>query len=155
MVELFVIRHGEDDPKKCTAMRLAKFGLVELIDKPVGVLLNPFAEKFLSPADSLTELTALDVSWNLLRSFLKHSPARKLPFLVAANPINYGKPMKLSTAEALAAGLWILGEPKQAELVMSKFKWGPHFLELNKERLVAYSRAKTEVELIDIQKERL
>ena len=70
MTKLFVVREGEDNPKKCTAMRLAKFGLVELVDKPVGVLLNPFAEKFLSPADKPAELTALDVSWNLLESFL-------------------------------------------------------------------------------------
>ena len=91
------------------------------------------------------------MSWNLLRDFVNYSPSAKLPFLVAANSINYGKPHKLSTAEALAAAAWILGEQKTAENLMDSFKWGPHFLDLNRERLNAYSKA-TESTILDEEK---
>ena len=140
-MKLYVIRRGEDDPRKCTALRLAKFKLVEMVDSPRGILLNPFAKRILSPRDETEALTALDVSWNLLKSFPPYEPSRRLPFLIAANPINYGKPYRLSTAEALAAALYILGFRERAEEIMSKFKWGPHFLDLNRGRLERYRRA--------------
>ena len=59
----------------------------------------------------------------------------KVPFLIAANPVNYGKPLKLSCAEALAASLYITNYKKEARLVMDKFKWGHSFFELNQLRI--------------------
>lgn len=67
--------------------------------------------------------------------------------MVAANPVNYGKVFKLSCAEALAGGLRILGYEEQAEYIMSKFKWGSNFFELNKEEFALYRGCKTVKEL--------
>ena len=73
--------------------------------------------------------------------------------MLAANPVNWGKPFKLSTVEALAAGLIILGERSQAELILSKFSWGHVFLELNREPLAEYALARDSAEVVRIQNE--
>ena len=76
---------------------------------------------------------------------------RALPYLVAANAVNFGKPFKLSTVEAFAAALYILGEKEQAALILNKFKWGHSFIELNAESLDRYSKAKNSTEVVRIQ----
>lgn len=40
-----------------------------------------------------------------------------VPFLIATNPVNYGKPWRLNCVEALAAGFYITGHPEWAELL--------------------------------------
>lgn len=97
----------------------------------------------------------MDCSWNQSEEiFLERFPgeARKLPALLAGNPINYGIVAKLSTAEAFAGALIITGFEVEARQVLSLFKWGSTFLTLNKEPFEAYAKATPE-ELADIEKE--
>ena len=65
--------------------------------------------------------------------------------------MNFGRPLKLNSAEAFAAALYILGYKEQAERVLSKFNWGHSFLELNKEPLEEYATAKNSAEIVEIQ----
>jgi pre-rRNA-processing protein TSR3 len=76
---------------------------------------------------------------------------RALPFLVAANPVNFGRPWRLTSAEAFAAALIILGEPDQAAIVLATQGWGTRFVELNEEPLSLYARASDSREVIRIQ----
>ena len=164
-MKLFVYHANEDDSKKCSARKLAKFNFVTLETKirktpKKAVLLNPFAEKSLSKQDlkiaETNGILAVDCSWkNVEKSFDfldKRCSSRALPFLVAANPVNYGKSFKLSTLEAFAATLYILGEVEKAKEILNLYKWGPHFLELNLEPLEDYRKAQNSQEIIDIMK---
>lgn len=160
-----VIYHAEEcDRRKCTTLRLARKGKVKVVTKlnqlPTGtIVLDPFCEKALSPEDRKTVeengVTALDCSWKKINGssvmFKGRKNHRSLPFLVAANPTNYGKPCILSTAEAIAATFYIVGFKDNAIQIMSQFKWGPHFLELNYELLEAYTHAKNSMEVVNIQ----
>ncbi|MDA0925355.1 MAG: DUF367 domain-containing protein, partial [archaeon] len=76
---------------------------------------------------------------------------RTLPLLLAANPVNWGKPSRLTTAEALATVLSLIGEDQQAREVLGAFRWGERFFELNREPLEAYASAKNSQELVDLQ----
>lgn len=75
---------------------------------------------------------------------------RKLPLIVAANTVNYGKPYKMNTAEALAATLYIVGYKLEAQSIMYPFSYGMEFLRLNFDALEAYSKCQTEGEILAI-----
>ncbi|MFB6170156.1 MAG: DUF367 family protein, partial [Haloarculaceae archaeon] len=160
--DLHVRYEGDDDPEKCTARKLARFDLADLHRSaratPRGIVLDPHAEQALSPADAeYATLVALDCSWETAEAeaFRLAGPHRALPFLVAANPVNYGTPFQLNTVEAFAGALCILGEREHAEAVLSKFRWGHTFLELNEEPLRRYAACEDSAEVVAIQEEYL
>lgn len=151
--KVYVLLFQQDDPKKCTAARLSRFRLAIPIHRlrqipRRALVLNPFADQILLPTDrnqSLESgLVAVDCSWERANEALAlrlPGYGRRLPTLLAANPTNYAKPRKLSSVEALAGSLYLLGFKKEAEKLLSLFKWGETFLTLNAEPLEAYSLA--------------
>jgi len=162
MIPLLAYRDNTCDPRRCTMKKLEKFGLVKLHHRinhlPRSTLiLDPTAEQALSPADKevVKTITVLDCSWAVLDSaIVQHwRLKRALPFLIASNPVNFGKAYKLTSLEAMAATLYILGEIEQAELILSKASWGLRFLEVNHEPLEAYRHASDSAEVIAIQAE--
>ena len=75
------------------------------------------------------------------------SQPRKVPYLVAANPTNYGKPWRLNCVEALAACYYICGHPEWAEEALAPFNYGEAFLEINAALLKRYMACATEEEV--------
>ena len=141
----------QDDPKKCTAAKMVKFGLAQNIKKigSKGLVLDPFAEKILLPKDAsvIHSIVGIDCSWNLANHAFSqkfNGIKRKLPPLLAGNPVNYSKLNKLTTAEALSGSLYILGFKEQSLELLIKFKWGHTFYELNQNLLNDYSQSTTE-----------
>ena len=124
-----------------------------------AVVLNPFSRRAFSPADrerlESRGLAALDCSWVHADDVFELSmrgASRCLPYLVAANPVNYGIPTKLSTVEALASALYIADYRDEAERLLSIFKWGPNFIVLNGELLESYAHARDSGEVVELQK---
>ncbi len=162
---LYVCDVRQCDPRKCTAHKLKRHGMLKFVHRmPRGaLLLDPFAGDTLSRTDrevSLTNgLVALDCSWkNAEVIFKKRFPVsvpRRIPYLVAANPVNYGRPFELSTVEALAAALYILGFKRRSSELLNKFKWGPHFVDLNGELLDLYEEAGTSNEVEEAERRAL
>ena len=124
-----------------------------------GVVLTPQGKRSVSPADRdiivRSGLCVVDCSWARLNdvpfSRLKGGEHRLLPFLVAANPVNYGKVAKLSCVEAIGGALYIAGLKRQAKEVMARFGWGPNFLKINRELLDAYAGCEDGAEVIATQ----
>jgi len=163
-VRVSVYHAAQDDPKKNTALRLGRRGFVRIVKKirflpKRAIVLNPFSELAFSPADrerlESFGLAALDCSWEQAQKVLgEHvrGTSRCLPILIAGNPVNFGKLTKLSTAEALAAALYIAGFKGEAEDILGIFPWGHTFFELNQRFLEQYAAVKDSEEIIKLQK---
>lgn len=153
-MRILVIDFNEDDPKKCTAKKMVRHGYAKFTSKPYGIILNPISNITVSIDDkAIVEeygITVIDSSWNksdekFFTRFLS-SNSRRLPFLLAGNPTNYARPYKLSSIEAVAAALYILDYIEIAGKLLSLYKWGETFLQLNKDILESY-RGKTRNEI--------
>ena len=157
---------GQCDKKRCSGTKLVRARLVSEIKLGRswgGVVLSPLGQQSISVEDAPLiankGLAVVDCSWNRLDevpfSKIRGQAPRLLPWLVAANPVNYGRPCKLSCAEAIAAALHICGFPEAASIVLSKFTWGHSFFELNAELLNMYAACKSAKEVIEAQQEYL
>ena len=161
-MRLIVYHVNQDDPKKCTARKMERFGLAKIVRKVdriprKAIILNPFARIPFSRLDreisSRFGIAAIDCSWKEVeRAFSKLSRfpnQRSLPFLIPVNPINFGRPSKLSTLEAFIACLYIIGEDQLVERLSGLYKWSPHFLEINRELLDTYRNSKNPEEILE------
>jgi len=150
MIPVLVVDLDQCDPKKCTAKRMEKFGLgkeVPLNRVPPGsVVLSTEGDKTLSPADAEKArrgLVVLDLTWTNIADLphVRGGYARRLPYLIAANPVNFGKPWHLNSAEAVLASLIIMGFDDQAGLFIPRFNWAPTFVKMNEGLLEQYRNA--------------
>lgn len=150
------------DPKKCSGRKLARHKLIKnlkLGQRFPGLVLSPVGTQCVSPNDKEIivkfGLAVIDCSWAKIDETpfgrMKSPHPRLLPFLVAANPINYGKPYQLSCVEALAAAMYITGHKKEAQYYLSKFSWGHSFLTLNGEVLELYGGCTDSKSVIEAQ----
>ncbi|VDO03860.1 unnamed protein product [Rodentolepis nana] len=154
---------GQCDPKRCSGRKLVRLGVTRLlkIHEPFhGIVLTPTATQYLNPSvdreiTSRCGIAVVDCSWAQLDNTpfqkLKYHHGRLIPYLLAVNSVNYGRPYKLNCAEAFAACLFILGWENEARHLMSKFSYGPSFFEVNKEILGLYQSCKDDVEIMAVQ----
>ena len=158
--QVHIYHEGDDDPAKCTARRLADEGEARLHESydplPRSTALSPYADTALSPADS-PPIVVFDSSWESAEEVAApyDGVERALPFVVAANPVSYGKPFRLNTAEAVVAALYIVGEKEDARRIASYFDYGKTFLELNREPLERYAACGTSEEVVEVQEDYL
>jgi pre-rRNA-processing protein TSR3 len=107
------------DPKKCSGMILKKHGYLSTLSKQAkftGIVLTPSASKIISPDDHelvrKSGLCVIDCSWahfDEVKVKSVKANERLLPFCYAANPVNYGKEIKVNCAEAFAGALYLSG----------------------------------------------
>ena len=159
---------AQDDPKKNTAVLASKRGDLTLHKSfrtlpKKGIILEPLCGKVFGPEDHalLSErrgaLVGLDCSWAHIEASVDNVMKqtrlvpRMLPLLLAANPVNWGKPGRLTTAEALAAVLFLVGRKEESQRILGAFRWGQRFFELNGEPLEAYAAATSSEELVALQ----
>ncbi|KAK1757226.1 ribosome biogenesis protein TSR3 [Echria macrotheca] len=155
---------GHCDPKRCSGKKLMKLGLMRelhLGQRHAGVIITPNGKQTVSPADAplLDQFGAavVECSWartgEVQWSKVGGKCERLLPYLVAANTVNYGKPLRLNCVEALAAAFFICGHPDWAREILAPFSYGEAFLEINDSLLRRYAACEDEAGVKRTEKE--
>ncbi|KAG0244162.1 ribosome biogenesis protein tsr3 [Actinomortierella wolfii] len=150
------------DPKRCSGKKLARMGMVETLkvnQRFLGVCMTPNGKQAVSPADRevIREhgIAVVDCSWAKLGDVpfqrLRAGHDRLLPYLIATNPVNYGKPWRLNCVEAIAACFYITGFDEYGDELMSKFKWGHAFKKVNAELFAMYAKCTDSTSVVEAQ----
>ncbi|KAJ4384452.1 ribosome biogenesis protein tsr3 [Didymella sp. IMI 355093] len=149
---------GHCDAKRCSGKRLMRLGMMRELhvgQKFAGVVVSPKGKKIVSREDKelLDQYGAavVEASWKRIDEVpfgrIGGKCERLLPYLVAANPTNYGKPWRLNCVEALAACFYICGHPDWAEDILSTFSYGRAFLDINAALLKRYEACENEEQI--------
>ncbi|RCK55001.1 Ribosome biogenesis protein TSR3 [Candida viswanathii] len=139
------------DPKRCSGKKLERLGLIKNLrvgQKFQGIVVSPNGKSIVCPNDlevvESNGAAVVECSWARLDevpfSKIGGKHERLLPYLVAANPVNYGRPWRLNCVEALAACFAIVGHVDWAELLLLNFSWGLTFLKINEELIERYQK---------------
>ncbi|KAI0028019.1 hypothetical protein K488DRAFT_74093 [Vararia minispora EC-137] len=134
------------DPRRCSGKKLARLGLVDELrvgSRFHGIVLSiprPKGKQVVSLADrevvGQNGLAVVECSWARLEEIpfrrIASPHERLLPYLIATNPTNYGKPWRLNCVEALAAAFYLTGFDSYAERLLQDFGWGAAFWNVNK-----------------------
>ncbi|KAF8518379.1 hypothetical protein BU17DRAFT_76139 [Hysterangium stoloniferum] len=150
------------DPRRCSGKKLSRLGLIKDLrvgQRFRGVVVTPEGKQPVSPSDRATVaafgVAVVECSWARLSdvpfSKIRSPHERLLPYLIATNPVNYGKPWRLNCVEALAAAFYITGFDKHAETLLEKFSWGHSFWEVNQHLIERYRACDTAAEVSQMQ----
>ena len=160
-IKLSMLYFDQCDPKKCTGKKMERLGLLKEIKFSKnygGILLTPTGKKICSIEDhdiiSKKGICVIDCSWAKFEELhldLHKIETRSLPFMVAVNPVNFGKAYKLSCVEAFAACLYLGGFEKESKFILDHFKWGEHFFKVNEELFGKYKGISSQEQLKEIQ----
>ncbi|KAF5141789.1 hypothetical protein AAJ76_6500012660 [Vairimorpha ceranae] len=164
VINKIIYEFDQCDPKRCSGRKLVKTG--KIVSYPIkryfnGIILSPNAVSVISPNDRFIiekyGLGLIDCSWNQLEKVdfcrLPKRYNRLLPFVVASNPVNYGKAYKLNCVEALSCALYICGFKEEAYEIIKDFNYGDEFYKLNGELLERYSKCNSSDEVLEVSKQ--
>lgn len=155
---------GHCDPKRCSGKKMERLGLITSLrigQKSQGIVVAPNGKGVVCPNDreivETNGVAVVECSWARLDEIpfgkIGGHNERLLPYLVAANPVNYGRPMKLNCVEAVAACLAIVGHEDWALELLKHFSWGPVFLVINRELLDKYQQCTDQESVLQAEKE--
>ncbi|TFY62899.1 hypothetical protein EVG20_g6535 [Dentipellis fragilis] len=160
------------DPRRCSGKKLSRLGLIKELKVGArfhGVVMSPRATQVISPSDRdiilQGGLAVVECSWARLDDIpfgkiaSPHERLRELisltwiPYLIATNPTNYGKPWRLNCVEALAAAFYLTGFDEYAERLLEGFGWGSALWKVNRTFFQRYRTCTTAKEVAAMQEQ--